>query len=517
MSLDLTVDRWLPVRLRDDSRIVIAPWELTRDLAANPAVEIDTTRKPWNGGLTEFLIALFQTALFPEDARVWRGFWENPPEPAYLEKELKKLGDWFRLEGESPFMQDRTLLADVDKVDVYRKPIQKLLVDGVSEEKEKHHSDLFVRSGAISALCAPCAAAALWDLQAHAPQGSRGYYTSLRGGGPVSTLIAGDTLWKTVWANVVEQSALGMKGRPDPETFLPWIKPVQKDTKPDEENPLHVYWGMPRRALLEWAEGEGACSTCGARAPKLARSFLTYRGGRRYAEPDWRHPLSPYVRSKDSGWLVRRTETDVAGYRHWMGLLVDTPEGDGLPAFVVRRWVERDVQKEPELRIWGYGYQADQATITVWCEGRMPFVTLENGRRKEYEALVRTLVALSQRGEERLVDAMRGAWKSSDHGGAIDLSAAKGWFWRSTEPLFLENVRSAAEDPSRERLGKISDEWVGVVQKTALLAYERFLPSGRVRPEWLARYAHRLRRSLSSRNPATMKTRRYGDWRITDV
>jgi CRISPR system Cascade subunit CasA len=519
-TLNLATDPWITVRRRDGSLSVVAAWELTREHATNPIVAVDATRKPWNGALTEFLIALFQTVLFPEDARAWRETWDSPPEPDYLRNAFSKIEDLYLLNGEIPFMQDRTLLAGPGMVKQFRKPVQKLLVDGVSELQEKKNSDLFVKSGSVSVLCPPCAAAALWDLQAHSPQGSAGYHTSLRGGGPVSTLVSCDTLWKTVWANVVEQSALGMKGRPDPRSFLPWANPLRekrKEVKPEEECPLHVFWGMPRRVLLEISSGPDVCSTCGRATDMTVRSFLTYRGGRHYAEADWRHPLSPYVRTKESFWVVRRTETDLDGYRHWMGLLVGTPEGDGLPAFVVRRWVERDVPLEPELHVWGYGYQTDQAAVKVWCEGRTPFITLENGHRKEYEAFVRTLVTLSQSAVEHLSDCIKGAWKSSGHFAPLDTTLAQHEFWQSTEPIFLEWTRAAAADPSKESLTKSADAWVVVVQRTALVLYDRALPSNRVQPEWLARYAHKLRRELSSRNPATMKTRRYGDWRITDV
>lgn len=518
MSLNLALDPWIPVVRKDGSSGFMAPWEITSLHATNPILAVDTTRQPWNAALTEFLQAVFQTMLFPDDAREWRNHWDDPPSSEKLRHELSKISHLFNLEGDIPFMQDRSLLADPEKFEVYRKPVQKLLVDGVSEQQELKNSDLFVKSGAVSALCLRCAAAALWDMQVHAPQGSASYYTSPRGGGPVSTLVSCDTLWKTVWANVLEQAAFEMKGRPDPKSFMPWISPVQKTVKSADECPLHIFWPMPRRIFLEISKEQAVCDTCGSCAEEVVRAFLTYRGGLKYSETDWRHPLSPYVRSKEDGWLVRRTESDLAGYRHWMGLLVDTPSGDGVPAFVVRRWLERDALGEPELHLWGFGYQTDQAAVKVWCEGRAPFIVLENGRKKEYEAFVRTLVALSQRAVERLAEASSGAVKNSGRrpGGNKTLEAQQE-FWRATEPLFLEEIRGAAADPSKENLSKRADDWVKTVQRTALSLYERFVPVERVRPEWLARYAHKLRRKLSSRDPATMKTRKYGDWRITDV
>ncbi len=512
MPLNLALDPWIPVLLKDGARKLIAPWQIT-DPMLGP-IQVDTTRVQWNGACTEFLVSFMQTLLFPDDAHAWRESWDSPPSVGRLFTECQKISPLFDLAGKHPFMQDPSVGAD--DPDRFRKPVQKLLVDGVSDNQEKHSADLFVKSGTVAALCPPCAAAALWDLQAHAPQGSAGYFTSLRGGGPITTLIRCNTLWKTVAANILEQSAFGMRGRPDPASFLPWMKPEQKDVKPADESPLHVLWGMPRRVMLEFS-GPGPCDTCGAQAEEMVRSFLTYRGGFHYAETDWTHPLSPYVRTKEDSSVVRSTSSDLAGYRHWMGLLVDTPAGDGLPAMVVRRWVERDVPQESELHVWAFGYQTDQAAVKRWCEGRMPVITLSNGHRKIYEAFVRTLVALSQRGAERLADCLQGAWKSSDHHAAFNVSRAQHRLWESTERSFLEEIRAGAADPSKENLSKRADGWIRIIQQTALRIYEIAVPSARVRPEWLARYAHKLRRLLSSRNPVTMKTRAYGDWRITDV
>lgn len=511
--MNLLFDPWIPVHWKDGSVGRIAPWQLTEP--TNPAIAVAAFHAPLNGALTEFLVALFQTAFLPDHTGAWRKFWNEPPSADYLGREFSKFEDLFDLQGTHPFMQDRSLSSDPEK---YRKPIQQLFVDRISDEQEKNHSDLFTKSGTVTKLCAACAAAALWDTQAHAGKGGRGYHTSLRGGGPHSNLILCDTLWKTVWGNVVEQDRLGLKGRPDPKAFLPWVRTVSSDevhkVNPDEESPLHVFWGMPRRILLEW-DGSGRCDRCGQEAAELCGSFLAAPKGFQYKETDWRHPLSPYKTTKEGDWVVRNTESDLVGYRHWVGLLVDTPSGDGVPALSVRRWLERDVPKEPHLRIWGYGYQTHEASILGWCEGKMPIIRLENGHRQEFDHLIVTLVTLSQRGEEKLTEAIGGALKSSGSEDKGARGAAAGELWRQTEPLFLEEIRKAADLPSEKLFEEIKDAWVGTIQRTALRCYERHLPASRCQPEWVARYAHKLRRQLSGRDPVTLKTRKFGDWRLT--
>lgn len=513
-TLNLARDPWIPVARADGTRALIAPWQLPDSL--NPVLAIDSTRAPWNAALTEFLISFLQTIILPEDARVWRELWNDPPSTDYLRRETEKVAPLFDLQGSVPFMQDPSLLADPSNQDKYWKPVQKLPVDGVSEEQEKKHSDLFAKSGSVMALCLPCAAAALWDLQAHSPQGSAGYYTSLRGGHPSTTLISTNDLWHTVWANVLEQSCFGMKGRPDPASFLPWLKPAQRKVDPKKENPLHVLWGMPRRVLLKIDAGEADCDTCGAHVTACVRGFYSYRGGFQYAQQEWTHPCSPYISREDLGFVARAADGDLVGYRNWVGLLVDTPSGDGVPALVVRRWLERDVPKEPYLRVWAYGYKTDQASVSRWCEGKMPLLMLENGHRKEYERFVITLVTLSERGAECLSAAIHGAFKASG-AGKHSTREAQADLWRSTEAAFLENLRAAAAGPSKATFDEIADRWMEHIQRTALAIYEKHLPDSRISPMWVARYAHRLRRRLSSRDPVTLKTYRFGDWRLTDA
>lgn len=500
--MNLLLDRWIPARRPDGKVEKIAPWQITEGFQA-----VDSTKAQWNAGLTEFLVSLFQTLFIPDDAKAWRDLWNEPPQSAYLKREMEKAAPCFELFGKQPFMQDPTI-----REEAYRKEMQKLLVDGVSENQEKYHADLFVKSRQISVLCFPCAAAAVWDLQSHAPQGGRGNYTSLRGGKSSTTLVLADTLWHTVWANVIEQSSFDMKGRQDPKTFLPWLHLKNADVSPEDEHPLHVYWGMPRRLLLDKTEGPTVCDTCGDEVSQAVRSFFTYMGGFHYDQTQWKHPCSPYVRTKDAALCVRAARGDLAGYKHWLGLLVDTPGGNGIPAFVIKRWLERNLNKE--FRIWAYGWATDQAAVTGWCEGKMPLVSMPEIVRKQYEKLIITLVTLSQRAEECLSDSLRGVLDSAE-AGSRSVEPALAAFWAATEPSFLEAVRKNADNPSKAAFDTAADAWVPLVQDAALDLYERHLPKN-IDPMWVARYAHKLRRRLSSRDPITLKTRLYGDWRLTD-
>ena len=509
--MNLARDPWIPVVRKNRQRAIIRPAEITRDFGANPVVEVDATRAPWNGALTEFLIALFQTAIFPEDGREWRRAWHEPPSPSQLDAALAPLADRFELAGPGPrFMQDPSLASSDEKSML---PIRKLMVDGVSAERELHNADLFQKRDAVGAICRGCAAAALWDLQAHAPQGSRGYYTSLRGGGPVSAIVCGVTLWETVWSNVVEIFRLGMSGRPDPDVFLPWRWHRNGRVRASEECPLHVYWGMPRRIWLLEEDGPDLCDLCGVVGSPLVRNYLTYRGGLQYSETEWVHPLSPYLLEK-SGWLVRRTDETVAGYRDWLGVLFDTPHADGRPSLAVRSRVERNLPGEP-WRIWAFGYAAEMAAIRTWHEGRMPVVSAEPRAARAMTDVVVAMVVLSQRAVEELEKAIEDAWRAPGRPRiASSAKALAEGLWARTEPKFIESVRRVLCPAPPAEIEGIKDEWMFFVRKTAIAIYEAATPPGRSDLEWSCRLRHRLARRLGSRNAATLKTLRFGEWRL---
>lgn len=491
--MNLLLDPILPVMRRSGKKDVIAVWQLNE--GKDDPVDLAASRAPSNGALFEFVVSALQTILFPEDARAWRHYWNHPPSPSFLRKEIERAAFAFELEGDQPFMQDPKLRS----MKKYRKPIQKLLIDGISGNQEKNRADLFTKSGDISSLCKSCAAAALIDLQAHAPQGGAGFYTTLRGGGPFTTVIycPGRDLFRSAWANVLEESCFKMSGREDYTKIFPWIGGSKK-------HPLHVYWALPRRVLLD-EPSQGNCSLCGTSGPVFTH-FISCPGGNKYVESEWRHPLSPYVRDKKNNWLVRATEGDLVGYRHWMGILVDTPQGDGLPAWVVPRWIDRDIQGE-DIRMWGFGYQCDQASVVRWCEGRIPIVMVPKEKRAAFEKFIRTLVTLAERGREQLQAAIFGALKQSmrpTHRTRASLS-----LWPRTEQAFLEHVRAATQGDDQE---KLKDSFASLIRREAMGIFNE--AAGISSPEWVARYAHKLSRILGSRNPVTLKTKKYGDWRL---
>src|SRR2546426_4858224 len=298
MSFNLIHENWIPVRREDGGQVLIAPWQITDKF--NPIMALDAPRPGFNGALIQFLIGLVQTAMAPKDDRAWRAGLTQPPEPDRLKETFESVAFAFSLDSDGPrFMQDLKL------TDGEEKEIAALLIETPGEKTLRENKDVFIKRGLVEKMCFPCVAAALFALQTNAPSGGVGHRTSLRGGGPLTTLILGGTLWETVWLNVLLSGAFTtinarLKELEMPEIF-PWLtatrtseKASGSSTTPIDVHPMQVFWGMPRRIrlILEHLQ-EGPCDVCGRHVAQLVSRYLTRNYGVNY-EGAWMHPLTPY-------------------------------------------------------------------------------------------------------------------------------------------------------------------------------------------------------------------------------
>ena len=250
-------------------------------------------RPDFNGAAHEFLIALLATAAAPSDDDEWADWWTDPPAATILEERFAAIGHAFELDGPGPrFMQDLDPLAEAEEKDV-----SALLIDAPGAQTLRNNADLFVKRGGTPVLSRATAAMALYTLSTYAPSGGAGHRTSLRGGGPMTTLVIGShvrhgaTLWGRLWPNVetVEQ----IDGRrvgyspTDSAAVFPWLAPTRvsspkeggRQTTPADVHPLQVYWGMPRRIRLSFDEAKGRrCGLTGEEDPVVVESYRTRNG-----------------------------------------------------------------------------------------------------------------------------------------------------------------------------------------------------------------------------------------------
>ncbi len=490
MTDNLINEPWIPVTRRSGRRETIAPWQLTTGYEVDPITGLDAPRADFNGALIQFLIGLVQTALPPDRGKDWRRRLRSPPSPEELRAAFEPFAYAFDLDGEGArFLQDLTLSEGEPN------PVDRLLMEMPGEQTLKKNTDHFLKRGTVQRCCLPCTAMALLTLQTNAPSGGRGHRTSLRGGGPLTTLILGRTLWETVWLNVLEAgdlAGLGNAGCTGDADAFPWLAPTRTSAKGEvttslDTHPLQVYWGMPRRIRLQIVETETAeaCDICGAESGRTVTTYLTKDGGVNY-KGGWRHPLTPYARMKTGEELLpRHGQPGGVTYRNWLGLVQSHPER-GVPARVVTVFREDRYADVTDLdaRIWAFGYDMDNMKARCWYEGTMPLlhVEAEGGLRERFEAEVARWIRAAELVVSSTRSCIRQAWyddpKNAPSG---DLSFIDARFWQETEADFFGRQRGIlAAVRAGSDLSGIRLEWLKVLRDEALSLFDEYSQAAQI-------------------------------------
>ncbi|NMC74355.1 MAG: type I-E CRISPR-associated protein Cse1/CasA, partial [Geobacteraceae bacterium] len=206
MEFNLIEKQWIPVKRKDGTLDMIAPHEVTERFSENPVVSLNAPRPDFNGALIQFLIGLVQTVAAPQNASEWQRKLKQPPTPDELLAAFMSVRHAFELVcSKKRFLQSFEELTGADLL-----PIERLLIDAPKQNALDLNKDHFVKRGVVKSMCPSCCATALFAAQTNSPAGGPGFRTSLRGGGPLTTLVAGDgiftTLWHLIWLNVLENN-----------------------------------------------------------------------------------------------------------------------------------------------------------------------------------------------------------------------------------------------------------------------------------------------------------------------
>src|SRR5665648_78153 len=357
MVFNLINEKWIPVRRADGKRGFIAPWQVTDDIGSNPIVSLVANRPDFNGALIQLLIGLVQTTMAPNKDKNWRTGFDKPPGTDELKTAFEKVSRAFNLNGDTPrFMQDFEL--DEAKSN----QIDKLLVEIPGDETVKDNADHFIKRDSVKRMCLACSAMALFTLQTNAPAGGKGYRTSLRGGGPLTTIVTGDTLWQTIWLNVLNESVfLGNyeNSSTDGAAIFPWMGPTRTSendqlTTPEDAHPAQMFWGMPRRIVLKFDSGEtGNCDVCGCDSNNLVTNYIAKNYGTNY-EGGWRHTLTPHSTTKQNVLIPRHGNPGGISFRHWLGLVQNDNVNRNEPATVVPtfRARQKGLENKHSPQLW---------------------------------------------------------------------------------------------------------------------------------------------------------------------
>ena len=363
-ALNLVTDAWIPVRTTGGERRTIRPDQIAEPGVARP----DWPRADFNLATYELLIGLVHLADPPGNERDWSK--RRAPDPERLGERMAPFAPAFELDGDGP-----RFLQDLKELDGKPSEVDLLFIDSAGESTAKKNADLMVRRERYGALSLPEAAMSLYTLQSQAPSGGAGNRTSMRGGGPLVTLVeprpepaADAPLWDMVWANVPDGEKL-------PENALDafaWMRPTVTSEK---GNAVHetdrdraraeAFFGMPRRLRLVFSDGEPR-QVIGVRQ----RPFGTNYGL-------WQHPLTPYYRQKAGAEaLPVHPRPGIDSYRNWTGIAFMTREGLREVASTVAAWGRRNNPPRPcALHLGGWAMDNMKPRDFLWS--RQPLFPLD--------------------------------------------------------------------------------------------------------------------------------------------
>jgi CRISPR system Cascade subunit CasA len=485
--MQLINDRWIPLRRRDGTSRLFSPTEITTDYVSNPVVGPDWGRPDFQLAALEWLIGLLAVAMPPADEDEWEEGWSRPPSAGRIQAALAPYALAFNLDGEGPrFGQDlENLPGEPDTP-------ESLLIEAPGDNSRRNNTTLLNKPDRVRVMGRAAAAMAVFTLQTYAPSGGRGNLTSVRGGGPLTTLVIpgqdGDkplTLWQLVWANVPDGKPVPIADLPK---VLPWLAPTRTadkfpKTTPDVAHPLQAFWGMPRRLRLDFAPNTERlpCDVTGMIDDIIVTGWRQRPNGVKYEK--FQHPLSPYYKDAQGQLLPVHPQPGGIGYRHWLGLV--TGDGTTSAASMVQQWWKTRGARVPTsvqdgTRLLAGGYDMDNAKARAFVESEMPMPGARN--TAQLEELAKALVRGADIVARALRMALRDAVMSRDAKlDSAPLATAFEAFWGATEPDFFAHLRDGAADPPADtdhfalvtRAGKL---WLARLKSLALLLFDEGAP-----------------------------------------
>lgn len=436
--MNLLTDQWIPVRNIQGGGV--DKITLQQLLCEDGKWELCLPRDDMELAAIQLLICITQTILTPKTSAELRIRIAKPLSVTEYDAAGQPVAEWFLLDHpKHPFMQVRGVAAKDPT------PMNKLLA-GLSGAT----SSCFVNQpGLADGLCGGCSTIALFNQASCAPSFGGGFKAGLRGSSPVTTLVQGDHLRRTVWLNVISEDELIKSLSWHPETIAQkptWIDPIKSgETIPAQRigllrgllwQPAHVELLPPSKAC--------SCSCCGCRID-LAYTVFNKAKFSYTVAGTWPHPHSPLVMSSKKGQLEEKFVSFTTAAPSWTQLsrfvvkqqLSDNTEGQQ-PAAVVSQVRNLFGSKTEKLHLLVGGYRNRQASI---LERRHEVFTLNHGW-DSHTNVIDHLVSLGSGYRDALYKALYVFVKGVKDvkGAGVKLNqAAEVQYYRRSEPT-MENA-----------------------------------------------------------------------------
>ncbi len=447
--MNLITTPWLNVVRANGDHDIVAPVKLVE--TENPILDLAVCRPDFKGGLYQFLIGIFQSFYAPEDNDDWSELYSSPPSVDEVNDRFSEFTSYFEL-----FSDKAAFMQDFDLPEGETKSVAALLIESPGGKTVKDNLDHFIKRDQVNAICPDCLASALYTLQANAPSGGVGHRTSMRGGGPLTTLLLPEnsnaSLWQKIWLNILPEQSISDDYIDEYSDVLPWLKATKTSEKANDSttindvHSLHMYWGMPRRIRINLdTVHKGDCDLCGKHSDELISDYRTKNYGINY-DGEWIHPLTPHKsdpKGKKPTLSIKGKQGGV-GYRDWLALNFRQENNNALPAQVVSAFYAEKLEalKDycPEIttvaRLWCFGYDMDNMKARCWYENQMPVMgvntELITGEQSPFITLVDIYISKAQFVLKALKDALKTA--KSDTKNVDDR------FWLATEKEFFTQL-----------------------------------------------------------------------------
>jgi len=349
---------------------------------------------------------------------------------------------------------------------------------------------------------------ALITVQSYSPAGGRGYRTSLRGGGPLTTLVdprppigvgtpRDHALWRHLWANVLTVSELGEGFRHstanDPAAIFPWLAPTRtsendRATTVAQANPLQCFFGMPRRIRLEFQDEPGRCDLTGRDDERPVTGFRVKGYGVQYK--GWRHPLTPYYAGKAPNELLPvHGQPGGIGWRDWYPLLHSTATLAKIPALTVSNFNQYRAERLECVRysLHAFGFDVTNAKVRAWIDTRLPaFAEPDEHRLEQAAALVTCLTEATGLAAYTLQRTVTDALYGGSEAPPGDLSFVKSELWDATEDPFYDSVFRLLDPEPAER-SELQREFQRILLDRAPRIFDTHVDADSAHPEQLRR------------------------------
>ncbi|PZU90338.1 MAG: type I-E CRISPR-associated protein Cse1/CasA [Shinella sp.] len=492
-TFNLITDPFFPVVTRDGVKRWVSFAGLRQEEGDYP-VAFDWPRPDLNVAAMEFAVGVLALVFQPEDHAEWAEIWSGRA-GRDLDERLQAISFAFNLLGDEKGAGPR-FLQEYLPIDGDANPVEALFIDTPGVNGQKKNADLLTHRRRFPALGLKAAAIALHALQQFAPSGGAGNRTSLRGGGPMTTLVwpergdggAAAPLWRVLLANLPASGDVPFLPNEDLVRALPWLAPtLTSESDPPLKlseadacvHPLQAFFGMPRRIRLV-AGGEGRCPITGEEGP-LVTGFIQKPWGVNYDV--WRHPLTPYRRAKETDpFFSVKPKSTRFSYRDWVGAVISYKEKSfaSIPARPAEALHERGRYYRQA------GFDASRLLAAGWAMNNMEagayllsVQPLHLAETEERAQVVATLARMFADAGDATASLLRSNLKLALFGDGAKTSTDSGVFEEATD-AFFEETEDAFHDaldaflehdaPDGQALRK---RWLTTLRRTALAIFDR--------------------------------------------